>query len=39
VSGAKVLVVDDHPLTREGLSHSARPALLGAQVVQAGTIA
>lgn len=39
MSGAKVLVVDDHPLTREGLSLSARAALPGAQVVQAGTIA
>lgn len=39
MSGAKVLVVDDHPLTREGLSLSARAALPGAQVVQAGTTA
>lgn len=39
MSGAKVLVIDDHPLTREGLSLSARAALPGAQVVEAGTIA
>jgi DNA-binding NarL/FixJ family response regulator len=39
VSGAKVLVVDDHPLSREGLALAARSALPGTQVVQAGTIA
>lgn len=38
MSGAKVLVVDDHPLTREGLSLAARAALPGAQVVQTGSI-
>lgn len=38
MSGAKVLVVDDHPLTREGLSLAARAALPGAQVIEAGSI-
>ena len=38
MSGAKVLVVDDHPLTREGLSLAARAALPGAQVIGVGSI-
>ena len=39
MSGAQILIVADHPLTREGLSLAARAALPGAQVVTAGSIA
>ena len=39
MTGARILVVDDHPLTREGLSLAARAALPGAQVDTAGTVA
>jgi DNA-binding NarL/FixJ family response regulator len=35
--GGRVLVVDDHPLTREGLSLAARAALSGISVVVAGS--
>lgn len=34
----RILVVDDHPLTREGLSLAARVALPGASVVGVGSI-
>jgi DNA-binding NarL/FixJ family response regulator len=37
--GGRVLVVDDHPLTREGLSLAARASLPGSTVVGVGTIA
>ncbi|MEH3047322.1 response regulator transcription factor [Sphingomonas adhaesiva] len=37
--GGHVLVADDHPLTREGLSLAARAALPGATVVGVGTVA
>lgn len=37
-SGGRVLVADDHPLSREGLSLAARAALPGATTVGAGTI-
>jgi DNA-binding NarL/FixJ family response regulator len=37
--GGRVLVIDDHPLTREGLSLAARASLPGATVVGVGTIA
>ena len=39
MSGARILIADDHPLTREGLSLAARAALPGAQVVGVGSIA
>lgn len=35
----RILIADDHPLTREGLSLAARAAIPGATVVGAGTIA
>ncbi len=38
-SGGRVLVADDHPLTREGLSLAARAALQGASIVGVGTVA
>ena len=38
-SGQRVLIADDHPLTREGLALAARAALPGSVVDQAGTIA
>lgn len=37
--GGHVLVADDHPLTREGLSLAARAALPGASIVTAGSVA
>ena len=37
--GGRVLVADDHPMTREGLSLAARAAMLGVTVVGVGTIA
>jgi DNA-binding NarL/FixJ family response regulator len=37
--GGRVLIADDHPLTREGLALAARTAVPGASVDQAGTIA
>lgn len=37
--GGSVLIVDDHPLTREGLSLAARAAMPGALVVAVGSIA
>lgn len=39
MSGAKILIVDDHPLSREGLSLAARAALPGAQIIGVGSIA
>lgn len=39
MSGGRILIVDDHPATREGLSLAARAALPGATIVMAGTIA
>jgi len=36
--GGQVLVVDDHPLTREGLTMAARAALTGVSILAAGTI-
>ncbi|NJR80138.1 response regulator transcription factor [Sphingomonas corticis] len=39
MAGSSILIVDDHPLTREGLSLAARAALPGAVVVGAGSIA
>lgn len=36
-SGGRVLVVDDHPLAREGLSLAARSAMPGVSVVGVGT--
>lgn len=39
MGGARILVTDDHPLTREGLSLAARAALPGVQVDTAGTVA
>lgn len=39
MSAAKILIVDDHPLTAEGLSLAARAALPGVQIVSARTIA
>jgi DNA-binding NarL/FixJ family response regulator len=38
-SSSRVLVTDDHPLTREGLSLAARSAVIGATVGTAGSIA
>lgn len=38
MAGARILVIDDHPLTREGLSLAARAALTGAQVDTAGSV-
>ena len=38
-AGGHVLVADDHPITREGLTLAARSALAGATVVSAGSIA
>jgi DNA-binding NarL/FixJ family response regulator len=38
-SGGRVLVADDHPLTREGLSLAARAALQGVSTVGVGTVA
>ena len=38
-TGGRVLVADDHPLTREGLSLAARTALPGATIVSAGSVA
>lgn len=37
--GGHVLVADDHPLTREGLSLAARAALPGATIVSVGSVA
>lgn len=37
--GGRVLVADDHPLTREGLSLAVRAALPGVTIEPAGTIA
>jgi DNA-binding NarL/FixJ family response regulator len=38
-SGQRVLIADDHPLTREGLALAARAAVPGGIVDQAGSIA
>ncbi len=38
-TGGRVLVADDHPLTREGLSLAARSALSGSTTVEVGSIA
>lgn len=38
-TGGRVLIADDHPLTREGLALAARAALSGVTVNTAGTIA
>jgi DNA-binding NarL/FixJ family response regulator len=37
--GGRVMIADDHPLTREGLALAARAAAPGAAIDQAGTIA
>jgi len=37
--GGRVLIADDHPLTREGLSLAARSALAGSTVVGVGSVA
>lgn len=39
MASSRILVTDDHPLTREGLSLAARAALPGAQIDTAGTVA
>jgi len=39
MNAKRILVADDHPLSREGLSMAVRHAIPGAQVVSAGTIA
>jgi DNA-binding NarL/FixJ family response regulator len=38
-TGGRVLIADDHPLTREGLSLAARSALAGSTVVGVGSVA
>lgn len=38
-AGGRVLIADDHPLTREGLALAARLALPGVTVCTAGTVA
>jgi len=37
-AGGRVLIADDHPLTREGLALAARSALTGATVFTAGSV-
>jgi DNA-binding NarL/FixJ family response regulator len=37
-TGGRVLIADDHPLTREGLALAARSALAGVSVTTAGSI-
>lgn len=39
MDGRKILVADDHPLSREGLALAVRHAIPGARIVTAGTIA
>jgi DNA-binding NarL/FixJ family response regulator len=39
MTGPRILIADDHPLTREGLSLAARAAVPGATVVSVGSIA
>ncbi|KQT31309.1 LuxR family transcriptional regulator [Sphingomonas sp. Leaf412] len=39
MAALRILVTDDHPLTREGLSLAARAAVVGAQVDAAGSVA
>lgn len=38
MNGDRLLIADDHPLTREGLSLAARAALPGAQAIGVGTV-
>lgn len=39
MAGHRILIADDHPLTREGLTLAARSALTGSTIDVAGTIA
>ncbi|WP_197418713.1 response regulator, partial [Sphingomonas sp. CCH9-F2] len=38
MNGDRLLIADDHPLTREGLSLAARAAFPGAQAIGVGTV-